>query len=133
MGADLNQSKLREMSIGDYAQVPKRAAHFGRARTAVTIQVHGIGPFSTDSVAPILVMTADGVFQSSSAGRLENPINDVGPSCFPFPLGASVTSPIGAGITVGAQCSSSNGFTQYWIETATGERIWSPVTDLSRR
>lgn len=54
MGRRVNRAALQPMEVGAYAWVPKKMAHFGWSKTATVIQVHGIGPFSTDFVDPPL-------------------------------------------------------------------------------
>src|SRR5262245_38128964 len=53
VGARFNRPPLQALAIGDYTLVPAKTAHFGWAKTEMTIQVHGIGPFSMDVVDPL--------------------------------------------------------------------------------
>jgi hypothetical protein len=40
------------MPAGGYVMMPAEMRHFAMARTAVTIQVHGMGPFVLNYVNP---------------------------------------------------------------------------------
>ena len=110
------------MVVGDYARVPAKAPHFGRAETEMTIQVHGIGPFFTDYHEPVYHLTADGIFLERRAGELEQAVQDRAVGCFEFQVGDEVQAGRSTGIVVEAQCSPSNEFTQYWVLPARGDR-----------
>lgn len=45
MGDKFDRAALKDLPAGGYALMPAEMRHFAMARTAATIQVHGIGPF----------------------------------------------------------------------------------------
>jgi hypothetical protein len=52
MGSRVDRAALEPLDLGSYGFVPRRMPHFAWSETATTLQVHGIGPFSTDVVVP---------------------------------------------------------------------------------
>jgi ketosteroid isomerase-like protein len=52
MGDKLDPAALQDLSAGGYAALPAMMHHFAMARTATTIQVHGMGPFAITYVNP---------------------------------------------------------------------------------
>lgn len=52
MGGTVNASAVREYQPGDFLYVPGRMPHFGGARGATVIQLHGIGPFAINLGSP---------------------------------------------------------------------------------
>lgn len=52
MGGTVNASAIREYQAGDFLYVPGRMPHFGGARDATVIQLHGVGPFAINLGAP---------------------------------------------------------------------------------
>jgi quercetin dioxygenase-like cupin family protein len=50
MGDKFDRTALKSMPAGTYALMPAETRHFVMAKTAVTIQVHGIGPFTLNYV-----------------------------------------------------------------------------------
>ena len=46
------EKKSKTYTAGDYLYIPGRMAHFGGARTASTIQLHGVGPFAINLGSP---------------------------------------------------------------------------------
>ena len=52
MGGTVNPSAIREYQPGDFLYVPGRMPHFGGARGATVIQLHGIGPFAINLGSP---------------------------------------------------------------------------------
>lgn len=46
------EKKSKTYTPGDYLYIPGRMAHFGGARTASTIQLHGVGPFAINLGSP---------------------------------------------------------------------------------
>ena len=130
MGNRVDRSALRPMDVGAYTFVPKKMAHFGWARTATIIQVHGIGPFSTDFVDSVYELAETGVFLVRTMGRPGERVQSVPANCFTLKLGDRVRSARSEGKVVGALCSPANRMTQYWLETAQGERFWSSVEEI---
>ena len=45
MGETFEESKMQDLPVGSFASVPADMRHFFMAKTASTIQVHGMGPF----------------------------------------------------------------------------------------
>jgi hypothetical protein len=45
MGDRADESKLQTYAVGDYLHLPPTKPHFGGARDATVIQLHGQGPF----------------------------------------------------------------------------------------
>lgn len=128
MGARVNEAALNE--VGDYGFVPKKMAHFAWSMTATTIQVHGIGPFSTDWVDPVYVLTASGVALQRAGGTPGEPVQSAPADCFALTVGTRVRSRDGEGVVIGGICSPANRLTQYRIQKASGERFWVAVDDL---
>ncbi len=50
MGARADESKLQAYGVGDYLHLPAIKPHFGGARGATVIQLHGQGPFKINLV-----------------------------------------------------------------------------------
>ncbi len=132
MGDRVDRSALKPLRVGGYALVPKRMAHFGWARTAMIIQVHGVGPFSTDFVDPVYELSDAGVSLIRTAGKPGKPVKSAPAGCFTLKLGDRVRGGRGEGTIVGALCSPSSRFTQYWVQVSTGERFWSTLEELKR-
>lgn len=52
MGEKFDPTALKDLSSGGYGLMPAQMRHFAMAKTAATIQVHGIGPFALSYVNP---------------------------------------------------------------------------------
>ena len=52
MGEKFDKTKMTKFPAGGYALLPADMRHFAMAATAVTIQIHGQGPFSLNYVNP---------------------------------------------------------------------------------
>lgn len=52
MGGAVNPSAIREYQAGDFLYVPGRMPHFGGARGATVVQLHGNGPFAINLGSP---------------------------------------------------------------------------------
>ena len=52
MGEKFDPSKMKNLSAGSFAVLPAEMRHFAMAKTAATIQVHGMGPFVLNYVNP---------------------------------------------------------------------------------
>lgn len=52
MGETFDQSAMKDLSTGGYMAVPAEMRHAFMAKTAATIQVHGMGPFAVNYVNP---------------------------------------------------------------------------------
>ena len=127
-GRRFSRTALEPMELGAYGFVPKKMVHFAWSKTETIIQVHGIGPFSTEFVDPVYKLTDKGVLLT----RLEpgQPTESSPPDCFALKIGERVHGDAGEGIVVGAACSPANQFTQYWIRKPNGERFWATLQEL---
>src|SRR5687768_8982277 len=131
-GARFSRQALQTMAVGGYGYMPKKMPHFGVANTEIIIQVHGIGPFSTDLVDPVYELTDKGVAMRTSFDAPGRAVASVPAGCFTFKLGERARAASGEGVVVGAQCSPANGFTQYWVKKASGERFWAGTDALTK-
>jgi len=52
MGDKFDKAKMKTLPAGSYALMPADMRHYAMAKTAVTIQVHGQGPFALTYVNP---------------------------------------------------------------------------------
>jgi hypothetical protein len=52
MGEKFDLKALKMLSAGGYGLMPAEMRHFAMAKTAATVQVHGIGPFALNYVNP---------------------------------------------------------------------------------
>ena len=52
MGEKFNQGAMKVLPAGSYGALPAEMRHFAMAKTAATIQVHGMGPFVVNYVNP---------------------------------------------------------------------------------
>lgn len=52
MGEVYDESAMKDLPAGGYASMPAEMRHFGFARTATVVQIHGTGPFSSTYVNP---------------------------------------------------------------------------------
>jgi quercetin dioxygenase-like cupin family protein len=52
MGEKFNAAAMKTLPAGGYALLPAEMRHFAMAKTAVTVQVHGTGPFVLNYVNP---------------------------------------------------------------------------------
>jgi hypothetical protein len=59
MGEKLEESAAKAMPAGSYGFMPKQMRHFGWAKGATIIQIHGVGPFKTNWVDPAGKPTAN--------------------------------------------------------------------------
>jgi hypothetical protein len=133
MGPRIALSMVEPLEVGAYGLVPSKMAHYCRSKTETIIQVHGIGPFSIDLVDPGYELTAAGagLMNGSPAGS-RPPSAENASSCFKLRMGDRVRSALDEGTVVGAQCFSTNQFTQYWIQKANGERFWTTLEALKK-
>jgi len=129
MGDRFSRGSLEPMEVGAYGFVSKKMAHFALSKTYTIIQVHGIGPFTTQWVEPVYELTEKGVLMKTGAEDPGRPIRTSPDGCFVLKLGASVRSSYGEGLVVGAQCTPGE-LTQYRIEKRDGERVWAESKEL---
>lgn len=52
MGDKFDKSTMKALPAGGYALLPAEMHHYAMARTAATVQVHGMGPFALTYVDP---------------------------------------------------------------------------------
>ena len=52
MGEKFDKASMKTASAGSYVLLPAEMRHFAMAKTAATIQVHGMGPFALTYVNP---------------------------------------------------------------------------------
>jgi hypothetical protein len=52
MGEKFDAAALKDLPAGGYALMPAEMRHFAQAKTAATVQVHGVGPFALNYVNP---------------------------------------------------------------------------------
>jgi ketosteroid isomerase-like protein/quercetin dioxygenase-like cupin family protein len=52
MGETFDQAALKDVPSGGYFVAPREMRHFFMAKTAATIEVHGVGPFAVNYVNP---------------------------------------------------------------------------------
>ena len=52
MGEKFDQASMKDLRAGGYAVLPAEMRHFVMAKTAATVQVHGMGPFALNYVNP---------------------------------------------------------------------------------
>ena len=114
-GERFDRARLQPLAVGDYAFVGQGQAHFAWSKGMTVIQVHGIGPFRTDFV--------DSVFVLSSAGAValfRNSRRPLSPSelaaHFRYRLGDTLAVGQVWGVVRGAAASAANGVAQYLIE-----------------
>jgi len=130
MGDHFNRDGLEPMEVGDYGFVSKRMAHFALSKTYTIIQVHGIGPFTTQWIVPVYELTDKGVLLKTGAEDPGRPTPTSPDGCFVLKLGTTVHGSYGEGVLVGAQCTPG-GLTQYRIEKPDGERFWAQRDELN--
>jgi ketosteroid isomerase-like protein len=52
MGETFDQAAMKDVPAGGFAVLPAQMRHYAMAKTAATVQVHGIGPFALTYVNP---------------------------------------------------------------------------------
>lgn len=129
MGERFNRDALQTMEVGDFGLAPKQMAHFALSKTATTLQVHGIGPFTSHWVVPLYELSDKGVFLRVSPFEPGTPAPKTPEGCFPLKLGAHVQGSHGEGVVIGAQCTPDQ-LTQYRIEKSDGEIYWAQRDEL---
>ena len=130
MGTHVDMSALVPMDQGAVGLVRAKMAHFGYARVETILQVHGIGPFVNLPIDPVFELTSSGVMAKPSLLKPGVPTASSPPNCFKLKIGQHVKSAMRQGVVVGALCSPSNTFTEYWIKKSNGQRFWTTLSDL---
>src|SRR5216684_250607 len=129
MGDRFNRQSLEPMEVGTYGLVPKKMAHFALSKTDTIIQVHGVGPFTTQWVVPIHKLTDKGVLLETSAAEPGHP-TPTSPPCFVLKLGTRVQGSYGEGVVVEAQCTPGQ-LTQYRVEKPDTDHFWAQRDELN--
>ncbi len=130
MGDRFNRQALEPMELGTYGLVPKKMAHFALSKTDAIIQVHGVGPFTTQWVVPMYELTDKGVLLETSAAEPGRPTPTSPPGCFVLKLGTRIRGSYGDGVVVGAQCTPGQ-LTQYRVEKPNRDRFWAQRDELN--
>jgi len=130
MGARYVPSELAVINVGGFAFGPKDMPHFAWSKTDSTIQVHGVGPFSSKLVDPAYDLTDTGVFLLTYLLRPGTPTDSAPADCFAWKLGTRVRGENAKGRIIGARCSPANRLTQYWVRRDDGEQYWALFQDL---
>jgi hypothetical protein len=102
-GDTFDKNALHEMNVGDYVEVPKTMRHFGWAKTAVVVQIHGIGPFKQINVDPWMFLS-----DSNAASKFKYKLHD------------RVRSKRGEGVVMFGVTSEKNRITQYIVQRHDG-------------
>jgi len=113
-GERFDRGVLEEMPIGAYARVPKGMAHFAWSRGETIIQVHGIGPFRTDFLEPVIL--------------LSEPNNQ---PHFKYKAGQRVLSQKGLGVIAGGGACVKQRLVQYQIRRDEGGLFVALEEDLT--
>jgi len=130
MGSRFDRSALEQLDVGAFGFAPKNMAHFAWSKTETTIQVHGIGAFSSKLVDPAYELTHKGLLILTYLLRPGTPTQSAPPECFAWKIGARVRGTAGEGAVIGARCSPANHLTQYWVRRPNGEQVWAPSQEL---
>jgi hypothetical protein len=130
MGRHFDRATLERLELGAFGFMPKTMAHFGWSETDTIIQVHGIGPFSSNVVDPVYELTDKGIRLLTSLLQPGSLTQSSPPDCFMFKIGARVHGEAGEGTVIGARCSPANQLTQYWVRKPNGERFWATLQQL---
>ncbi len=130
MGERFNAQALEPMEVGTFGLSPKKMAHFALSKTYTIIQVHGIGPFTTQYVVPVYKLTDKGVLLQTSAAGPSHPTPTSPPGCFVLKLGDRVRGSSGEGVVVEAQCTAGQ-LTQYRVEKPDGDHFWAQRGELN--
>ena len=131
MGERYNAQTLEPMEVGTFGRSPKKMAHFALSKTYTIIQVHGIGPFTTQYVVPVYKLTDKGVLLQTSASEPSRPAPASPPGCFVLKLGDRVRGSSGEGVVVEAQCTPGQ-LTEYRVEKPDGDHFWAQRDELNR-
>ena len=130
MGRRFERSALEQLDVGAFGFAPKNMAHFAWSKTETTIQVHGIGPFSSKLVDPVYELTDKGTFLLTYLLKPGTPTQSAPPDCFAWKIGMRVRGDASEGTVIGARCSPANQLTQYWVRRSNGEQFWAPSQEL---
>jgi quercetin dioxygenase-like cupin family protein len=122
IGAKFDPAKLHKLPVGSFVFIPRGTPMFGYAPEAVTVQIHGIGPFEQHWLAPLYTLTAAGARDTAGSSGVD-------PSRFRFHLGQAVRSPRGDG-------KISEGYAfgeiiEYYVLRANGQLIVAQEKELA--
>lgn len=130
MGPRFDRAVLEQLDVGAFGFAPRNMAHFAWSKTETTIQVHGIGPFSSKLVDPVYELTDKGTFLLTYLLKPGTPTQSAPPDCFAWKIGTRVRGDAAEATVIGARCSPANQLTQYWIRRPNGEQFWVPSQEL---
>jgi hypothetical protein len=122
IGAKFDTSKLRKLPVGSFVFIPHGTPMFGFAPDAVTVQIHGIGPFEQHWVVPLYTMTKAGAAETEGSTGAD-------PKRFRFHLGQSVHSPRGDGKI--QEGFATGTVVEYDLLTAKGQNIFAQENELT--
>jgi Cupin len=126
MGDVFDRNALRKLTVGDYALMPGKMAHFAWSETESIGLIHGIGPFqqtNTDAQQSLSGWTLDpqkGLFRDQQSA-----------SYFKFKLNDRVRAERGEGVIAYGQHSEKNRITQYTVQTDDGKRLFETEDHLT--
>ena len=122
IGSTFDAAKLHKLPVGSFVFIPHGTPMFGYAPDAVTVQVHGIGPFEQHFLGQVYTLTAAA---DVSGGSTRDP------SRFRFHAGQAVHSPRGEGrIQEGYAVGT---IIEYEVLRADGHLIAAQERELSAR
>jgi len=130
MGSRFEHNALEQLDVGGFAFAPKNMAHFAWSKTETTIQVHGIGPFSSKLIDPAYDLTEKGTLLLTYLLKPGTPTQSPPSECFSWKIGTRVRGEAGEGKIIGARCSPANRLTQYWVRRSDGSQFWALLQDL---
>lgn len=129
IGKRFYRQALEPMEVGTYEFVPKKTPHFALSKTDTILQVHGVGPFTTQWIVPVLKLTDKGVFLETSAIEPGHATPTSPTDCFALSLGTRVRGSYGDGVVVEAQCTPGQ-LTQYRVEKPNSDYYWAQRDEI---
>ena len=120
IGDHFDRTKLHKMPAGSFVFVPRGTPMFGYAPQSVTVQVHGIGPFTQKFTRPLVTLAP---MPGERSVRTS-------PASFRFRTGEHVRSARGAGRV--RQGYSTNGIVEYEVVAASGVVFMAQENELKR-
>lgn len=124
IGPKFDTAKLRELPVGSFVFIPAGTPMFGYAPAAVTVQVHGIGPFEQHWLAPLYTLTPAGAADTDGATGAD-------PKRFRFHAGQEVHSPRGDGRI--HEGYATGAVIEYEVLRADDQMIAAQETELTAR
>jgi len=120
IGDRFDRAKLRKMPAGSFIFIPRGTPMFGYAPQSVTVQVHGIGPFTQRFTLPLVTLAP---IPGERGVRTS-------PASFHFRAGQNVRSPRGTGRV--RQGYATNGIVEYEIVSPSGQVYMAQENELKR-